>query len=201
MGFSGIQNFPTVGLYDGTFRANLEETGMGFQKEARGHSHNHGPSRYLLRMRSWYIIYRFFSAVENKYWCTVALPMASIVLIQYTSKFSKFEPSPIVSEFVQWYTKPLQGGGDGGAGPEVGAVDNALRVHTRGGGSDGRGGGGHRGGTRRADDGRAVSIMASPCNHLKLKQMQCAGWRRRLQATDMCGFIDLLFSSNINTAC
>ena len=29
MGFAGIQNFPTVGLIDGTFRANLEETGMG----------------------------------------------------------------------------------------------------------------------------------------------------------------------------
>ena len=33
MGFCGIQNFPTVGLIDGTFRANLEETGMGFDKE------------------------------------------------------------------------------------------------------------------------------------------------------------------------
>jgi predicted TIM-barrel enzyme len=32
-GFSGVQNFPTVGLIDGTFRANLEETGMGFDKE------------------------------------------------------------------------------------------------------------------------------------------------------------------------
>lgn len=30
MGFAGIQNFPTVGLIDGTFRANLEETGMGY---------------------------------------------------------------------------------------------------------------------------------------------------------------------------
>ena len=30
MGFAGIQNFPTVGLIDGLFRANLEETGMGF---------------------------------------------------------------------------------------------------------------------------------------------------------------------------
>src|SRR4249920_1974767 len=28
-GFSGVQNFPTVGLIDGQFRANLEETGMG----------------------------------------------------------------------------------------------------------------------------------------------------------------------------
>lgn len=33
LGFAGIQNFPTVGLIDGQFRANLEETGMGFQLE------------------------------------------------------------------------------------------------------------------------------------------------------------------------
>jgi predicted TIM-barrel enzyme len=33
MGFSGVQNFPTVGLIDGTFRANLEATGMGYDKE------------------------------------------------------------------------------------------------------------------------------------------------------------------------
>jgi predicted TIM-barrel enzyme len=33
IGFAGIQNFPTVGLYDGTFRQNLEETGMGFGLE------------------------------------------------------------------------------------------------------------------------------------------------------------------------
>ncbi len=32
-GFSGVQNFPTVGLIDGTFRRGLEETGMGFDKE------------------------------------------------------------------------------------------------------------------------------------------------------------------------
>lgn len=32
-GFVGVQNFPTVGLIDGTFRQNLEETGMGFDKE------------------------------------------------------------------------------------------------------------------------------------------------------------------------
>lgn len=32
-GFAGVQNFPTVGLCDGLFRANLEETGMGFAKE------------------------------------------------------------------------------------------------------------------------------------------------------------------------
>jgi predicted TIM-barrel enzyme len=33
LGFSGIQNFPTVGLIDGTFRAQLEETGMGYALE------------------------------------------------------------------------------------------------------------------------------------------------------------------------
>jgi predicted TIM-barrel enzyme len=33
LGFAGIQNFPTVGLIDGTFRANLEETGMGYAQE------------------------------------------------------------------------------------------------------------------------------------------------------------------------
>ena len=33
MGFAGIQNFPTVGLFDGSFRANLEETGMGYELE------------------------------------------------------------------------------------------------------------------------------------------------------------------------
>src|SRR5262245_29474758 len=32
-GFSGVQNFPTVGLIDGTFRQSLEETGMGFGPE------------------------------------------------------------------------------------------------------------------------------------------------------------------------
>ena len=33
LGFVGVQNFPTVGLIDGNFRANLEETGMGFEQE------------------------------------------------------------------------------------------------------------------------------------------------------------------------
>ena len=41
MGFSGVQNFPTVGLIDGNFRANLEETGMSYDLEvdliARAH--------------------------------------------------------------------------------------------------------------------------------------------------------------------
>src|SRR2546422_7962493 len=33
LGFAGVQNFPTVGLIDGTFRQGLEETGMGFDLE------------------------------------------------------------------------------------------------------------------------------------------------------------------------
>jgi predicted TIM-barrel enzyme len=33
MGFDGVQNFPTVGLIDGVFRQNLEETGMGYELE------------------------------------------------------------------------------------------------------------------------------------------------------------------------
>jgi predicted TIM-barrel enzyme len=41
LGFSGVQNFPTVGLIDGQFRESLEETGMGFDREvemiARAH--------------------------------------------------------------------------------------------------------------------------------------------------------------------
>ncbi|MGB0741193.1 MAG: phosphoenolpyruvate hydrolase family protein [Planctomycetaceae bacterium] len=44
LGYAGIQNFPTVGLIDGVFRANLEETGMGFGLEvdliAEAHSLN-----------------------------------------------------------------------------------------------------------------------------------------------------------------
>ena len=34
-GFSGVQNFPTVGLIDGVFRANLEETGMSYELEVK----------------------------------------------------------------------------------------------------------------------------------------------------------------------
>ncbi len=33
LGFTGVQNFPTVGLIDGIFRQNLEETGMGYGLE------------------------------------------------------------------------------------------------------------------------------------------------------------------------
>jgi len=44
IGFSGVQNFPTVGLIDGTFRANLEETGMSYALEidmiAKAHEKN-----------------------------------------------------------------------------------------------------------------------------------------------------------------
>ncbi len=41
MGFDGVQNFPTVGLIDGVFRKNLEETEMGFDLEVEmiGHAH------------------------------------------------------------------------------------------------------------------------------------------------------------------
>jgi predicted TIM-barrel enzyme len=61
-GFSGVQNFPTVGLIDGTFRQGLEETGMGYDKEvamiamARGldlltcpYVHNEDEARAMVR--------------------------------------------------------------------------------------------------------------------------------------------------------
>jgi len=35
LGFAGVQNFPTVGLIDGQFRQNLEETGMGYDNEVQ----------------------------------------------------------------------------------------------------------------------------------------------------------------------
>jgi predicted TIM-barrel enzyme len=41
LGFSGVQNFPTVGLIDGTFRQNLEETGMGYALEVEMIRHAH----------------------------------------------------------------------------------------------------------------------------------------------------------------
>lgn len=41
MGFDGVQNFPTVGLFDGVFRANLEETGMGYGLEVDMIRHAH----------------------------------------------------------------------------------------------------------------------------------------------------------------
>ncbi|XP_047068813.1 toMV susceptible protein tm-1(GCR26)-like [Lolium rigidum] len=44
IGFCGVQNFPTVGLYDGNFRQNLEETGMGYSMEVEmiSRAHNMG---------------------------------------------------------------------------------------------------------------------------------------------------------------
>ena len=42
LGFSGVQNFPTVGLIDGNFRANLEETGMGYALEVEMIARAHG---------------------------------------------------------------------------------------------------------------------------------------------------------------
>ena len=39
IGFSGVQNFPTVGLIDGVFRQNLEETDMGYAHEEIGRAH------------------------------------------------------------------------------------------------------------------------------------------------------------------
>jgi predicted TIM-barrel enzyme len=43
-GFAGVQNFPTVGLIDGVFRANLEETGMSYAQEVEmiGLAHERG---------------------------------------------------------------------------------------------------------------------------------------------------------------
>lgn len=46
MGFDGIQNFPTVGLIDGTFRANLEATGMGYALEVEAVRIAHGLDLY-----------------------------------------------------------------------------------------------------------------------------------------------------------
>ena len=42
IGFSGVQNFPTVGIIDGTFRANLEETGMSYGLEVDMIAKAHG---------------------------------------------------------------------------------------------------------------------------------------------------------------
>ena len=51
LGFAGVQNFPTVGLYDGVFRQNLEETGMGYALEvemvAEAHSRGLVTSPYV----------------------------------------------------------------------------------------------------------------------------------------------------------
>ena len=52
-GFSGVQNFPTVGLIDGTFRANLEETGMGYGLEVDmiAKAAREGPADHALRLQ------------------------------------------------------------------------------------------------------------------------------------------------------
>ena len=42
MGFSGVQNFPTVGLFDGAMRQSFEETGMGFGLEVEMIAQAHG---------------------------------------------------------------------------------------------------------------------------------------------------------------
>lgn len=42
LGFAGVQNFPTVGLIDGVFRQNLEETGMGYNLEVEAVRLAHG---------------------------------------------------------------------------------------------------------------------------------------------------------------
>jgi predicted TIM-barrel enzyme len=55
MGFSGVQNFPTVGLIDGNFRANLEETGMSYQLEvdmiARAHDEDLLTTPYVFSVK------------------------------------------------------------------------------------------------------------------------------------------------------
>jgi predicted TIM-barrel enzyme len=52
LGFSGVQNFPTVGLIDGTFRANLEETGMGYGLEVEMiRAARAGPADHALRLQ------------------------------------------------------------------------------------------------------------------------------------------------------
>ena len=53
IGFAGVQNFPTVGLIDGTFRANLEETGMSYGLEvdmiAKAHAKGMLTTPYVFR--------------------------------------------------------------------------------------------------------------------------------------------------------
>ena len=52
-GFAGVQNFPTVGLIDGVFRQNLEETGMGYAQGGRTDRPRppDGPAHLPLRLR------------------------------------------------------------------------------------------------------------------------------------------------------
>jgi predicted TIM-barrel enzyme len=57
LGFAGVQNFPTVGLIDGNFRQNLEETGMGYDTEVEmvriGQTRSGRSTRNVLPARSW----------------------------------------------------------------------------------------------------------------------------------------------------
>ena len=59
IGFSGVQNFPTVGLCDGLYRMNLEETGMGYDLEVEMIRKAHDmdilttPYAFLTLMRQW----------------------------------------------------------------------------------------------------------------------------------------------------
>ena len=54
LGFSGVQNFPTVGLIDGQFRESLEETGMGFDQEVEmiARAHDIGLTHLPIRVQS-----------------------------------------------------------------------------------------------------------------------------------------------------
>lgn len=56
LGFSGVQNFPTVGLFDGKIRQNLEETGMGYQLEvdmiAKAHGYDMLTTPYVFDVES-----------------------------------------------------------------------------------------------------------------------------------------------------
>jgi len=55
LGFSGVQNFPTVGIIDGQFRQNLEETGMGYDHEVdmihAAHEHDFLTTPYVFNER------------------------------------------------------------------------------------------------------------------------------------------------------
>lgn len=58
IGFSGVQNFPTVGLFDGNFRQNLEETGMGYGWvfKAAFHLFSHYKCLYVLLIISFTMV-------------------------------------------------------------------------------------------------------------------------------------------------
>ena len=75
LGFSGVQNFPTVGLIDGIFRQNLEETGMGYALEVEmirlAHEKGLFTAPYVFDEQSWS---RYFSRPygtnhRRNHWC------------------------------------------------------------------------------------------------------------------------------------